>query len=154
MFAAELHQIFDAGRDFDENAFDALYGFSVVTNGDFLVAVAGAFTVREHVMVGECLAEPLQHGFAEIIFDDIAVTVFIDVAEQEFAACEFVEDEFHVFFVEFGESVFGVELGGKAHLDELRLNCFGQELATPIFFFDFFAPGVDGKLLEFSRRRR
>ena len=149
MLTAELHQVFDACRDFDENAFDAMHGFSIVADGDFLVAVAGALAVREHVMVGECLAEPLQHGLAEIIFDDTAVTVFVDVAEQELAACEFVEDEFHVFFVEFGETVFGVEFGGEAHLDELRLNGFGQEFSVPIFLFDFFTPSVDGELLEF-----
>ena len=96
MFAAQLHEVFDAGRNLDEDALDTLYGLPAVVACDFLVAVAGALAVREHVMVGEGLAEPLQHGFSEVVFDDVAVTVFVDVAEQELAACEFVENEFHV----------------------------------------------------------
>ena len=100
-------------------------------------------------MVGECFPEPLQHGLAKVIFDDVSVTVFVNVAEQEFSACEFVEDEFHIFFVEFGEAVFRIKFCGKAHLDKLRLYRFGQKFSAPVFFLDFFAPGIDGEFLEF-----
>ena len=99
-------------------------------------------------MVGECLLQPRQHGFSEIIFNDVSVTVFVDVAQQKDAVCEFVEDKFHVFVVEFREPKVGVELCRKSHFDEESLYVLRHVAASPVFFFELVLPCVDGELFE------
>ena len=128
MLAAQLHKVLDAGGYLDQHAFctfDRLPAEHLV-GSDFLVTIAGALAVREHVVVGECLPEPGEHGLAEVIFHDIPVTVLVYVAQQEYAVGEFIEDDFHVLVVEFGEPVFGVELCGEPHLGEECLDGLGE----------------------------
>ena len=148
MLAAKLHEIFDACGNFDENAVSTLHNFAAALfigccNG--LVTVAGSLAVRENVMVGERLLQPRQHGFPEVIFDDVSVTVFVDIAQQKDSVREFVEDKFHVLFVEFRETVFRVKFGCKAHLDKERLHVLAEIATVPVFFFELVPPGVNGE---------
>ena len=93
VLAAELHKVFDACRYLDENAVCTLYNLAAalfIGGGDFLIAVTGSLAVGQYVMIGECFLQPCEHGLAEVIFDNVAVTVFVDVAQKEYAVRKLV----------------------------------------------------------------
>ena len=61
MLAAELHKVFDACRNLDENSVCTLHDFAAalfVGGSDRQVAIAGTFAVGQYVMVGERLLQP------------------------------------------------------------------------------------------------